>query len=84
MLLLNSQKTQEDRLKKNLEIESSKSNLEMMKTITETLKKKSAETGDDYFTLQLLTHLKQIPESKDKELLKLKLMSEVVNFKYSD
>jgi hypothetical protein len=54
----------------------------MMNAVTEALKHKSAETADHHFTSQLLLYLQSIPDTKEKELLKVKIINEVIDMKY--
>jgi len=47
--------------------------VELLGTVTDTLKQKTAATSDDHFTSQLLCQLKSIPDSREKEMLKIKM-----------
>ena len=55
-----------------------------MNSVQEAFKSKAATSnGDDLFVGQMLNHLKSIPESFRKEEMKLRIMNEVVQFRFN-
>jgi len=71
-------------LKRKLEQEEAETNMKMMKAVTEALTtKKSAVTGDDLFCGQIAEHLKDVPDGLEKERLKMKILTQIVEFKYN-
>jgi hypothetical protein len=75
--------TVEQRRKRKLEEDESRTAAELMGSISESIKKKNAETGDDHFCSQLLCYLKELPEGQAKDNLKLTILQNVVQCKYS-
>jgi len=53
-----------------------------MESVSSTLSDSSKQTHDDFFCRQLASHLKQLPESLEKETLKMELMQKLIKFKY--
>jgi len=82
LIFFNFQLTVAQRAKRKLEAQESEKMVELMGTVTEALKKKPSNTSDDYFVSQLLCHLQSIPDSREKEKLKLKLLDDIIEFRY--
>jgi len=70
------------RKKQKLEAAETKATINMIETISSALNKKN-DSSDDHFVGQIRSHLKQIPDSFDKDKFKLKILQDVIEFQHN-